>query len=122
MEEKASILVVDDNTGLCKTMSFVLDHKGYDVATAKDGLEAIERVKERPFDMIFMDIKMPYMNGVEAYKNIKKMRPDSLVVMMTAYAVEVLVEEVRQEGAYTILYKPLDMDNVLKLIYETLNK
>ena len=91
MGEKGSILIVDDNISLCRTISFVLKHKGYAATTAKDGLEAIERVKERSFDMIFMDIKMPIMDGVETYKRIKKIRPEAMVVMMTAYAVEDLV-------------------------------
>ena len=99
MPEKANILIVDDNTSLCRTMAFVLGRKGYAVATAKDGPEAIEKVKERPFDMIFTDIKMPLMDGVETYKGIKKIRSEAVVVMMTAYAVEDLVQEALKEGA-----------------------
>ncbi|MCK4965116.1 MAG: response regulator, partial [Dehalococcoidia bacterium] len=59
MEAKANILLVDDNVSLIKTMSFALKRNGYAVTTAKDGREAIAKVKEQPFDMIFMDIKMP---------------------------------------------------------------
>jgi DNA-binding NtrC family response regulator len=118
MKEKASILIVDDNASLCKTMSFVLRRQGYAVTTAKDGSEAIERVKENPFDMIFMDIKMPLMNGVETYRRIKKIRPEAVVMMMTAYAVEDLVQEALQEGAYGITYKPLDIERVVAMIEE----
>ncbi len=118
MKEKASILIVDDNISLCKTMSFVLGRKGYAVATAKDGAEAIERVKERPFDMIFMDIKMPLMNGVETYRRIKEIRPEAAVMMMTAYAVEDLVQQALEEGAYGIVYKPLDIERVVAVIEE----
>ena len=113
-----SILIVDDNISLCKTMSFVLGRKGYAVATAKDGPQAIERVKENPFDMIFMDIKMPLMNGVETYRRIKQIRPEAVVMMMTAYAVEDLVQEALQEGAYGIIYKPLDIEKILAVIEE----
>ena len=118
MEGKASILIVDDNTSLCKTMSFVLGRKGYAVTTAKDGPEAIERVKEQPFDMIFMDIKMPLMNGVEAYRRVKEIRPEAVVMMMTAYTVEDLVQQALEEGAYGIIYKPLDIEKVIVLIEE----
>ncbi len=55
MEDKASILIVDDNVSLVRTMSFVLKRKGFTVVTAKDGLEAIEKVKEMPFDIIHQD-------------------------------------------------------------------
>ena len=116
MEEKGSILIVDDNISLCKTMSFVLKRKGFAVTTAKDGSEAIEKIKEFSFDMAFMDIKMPHMNGVEAYKKIKKIRPEILVTMMTAYAVEDLVQEALQEGAYGIIYKPMDIEKVVSFI------
>ena len=118
MEEKASILIVDDNISLCKTMSFVLGRKGYTVTTAKDGPEAIERVKKNPFDMIFMDIKMPLMNGVETYRRIKKIRPEAVVMMMTAYAVEELVQKALQEGAYGITYKPLNIERMVTVIEE----
>lgn len=116
MKEKASILIVDDNISLCKTMSFILGRKGYRVATAKDGPEAIAIAEERPFDMIFMDIKMPVMDGVETYKRIKKIRPGAVVIMMTAYAVENLVQEALEEGAYGIIYKPLDIEKVVAVI------
>ena len=116
MEEKASILIVDDNASLCKMMSFVLGRKGYAVTTAKDGMEAITRVKERSFDITFMDIKMPLMDGVETYRRLKKLRPEGVVVMMTAYAVEDLVQQALQEGAYGIIYKPLDTEKVVALV------
>jgi len=118
MEKKASILIVDDNTSLCKTVSSILGRKGYAVTTAKDGLEAIERVKENPFDMTFMDIKMLPIDGVETYRKIKKIRPKAMVMMMTAYAVEELVQEALQEGAYGITYKPLDIDRVVAVVEE----
>jgi two-component system response regulator HydG len=116
MEDKPHILIVDDDTSLCKTLSFILGHKGYAVTTAQDGMEAIERVRERPFDITFMDIKMPLMNGVETYRRIKKIRPEAVVMIMTAYAVEDLVQEALQEGAYGITYKPLDIERVIVII------
>ncbi|HEB34830.1 MAG TPA: response regulator, partial [Candidatus Aminicenantes bacterium] len=99
-----------------RLLNHIFNRKGYAVTTAKDGPEAIERVKEGPFDLIFLDIKLPFMNGVEAYRRIKKIRPESVVVMMTAYAVEDMVQEALREGAYGIIYKPLDMEKVIALI------
>jgi len=118
VEDKASILIVDDNTSLCRTLSLVLGRQGYTVNTAKDGLEALVRVKESPFDLIFMDIKMPLMDGVETYRRIKKIRPEAVVMMMTAYAVEDLVQQALEEGAYGIVYKPLDIEKVVAVIEE----
>jgi len=118
VEDKTSILIVDDNVSLCRTLSLVLGRQGYAVNTAKDGLEALVRVKESPFDMIFMDIKMPLMDGVETYRRIKKIRPEAVVMMMTAYAVEDLVQQALEEGAYGIVYKPLDIGKVVTIIEE----
>jgi DNA-binding NtrC family response regulator len=116
LKEKANIMIVDDNISLCKTMSLIFSRKGYDVTIANSGPEAIKRVKEKSFDIIFMDIKMPLMHGVETYKRIKKISDDVVVVMMTAYAVEDLVQEALDEGAYDVLYKPLNFNNVLEII------
>ena len=118
MEERGSVLIVDDNVSLCRTLSFILGRKGYGATTAIDGSEAIERVRERPFDIIFMNIKMPVMDGVETYQRIKKITPGAAVVMMTAYAVEDLIQEALEEGAYACLYKPLDIEEALRLIDE----
>ena len=115
MPDKASVLIVDDNVTLCETMSLILEESGYDVTTAGDGPAAIERVTERSFDIIFMDIKMPLMDGVETYKGI---RPEAVVMMMTAYSLEEMVQEALREGAYGIFYKPLDMGKVIATIEE----
>ena len=116
MAERAHILVVDDNISICKSMSLILGYNGYAVTIAGDGFEAIEKNKEIPFDVIFMDVKMPGMNGVETYRKIKQTRPDALVIMMTAYAVKDLVAEALQEGAYGAFEKPLDIDKVLSMV------
>ena len=117
-ERKASILIVDDDLSQCKTMSLILRRKGYTVATANDGPEAIKTVQQRPFDMIFMDIKMPLMNGVDTYRRIKEIRPEAVVMLMTAYAVEDLVQQAMEEGAYGIVYKPLDIERVITIVDE----
>ena len=111
-------MLVDDTVSLTTTMSFILKRRGYDPYIAKDGPEAIALVVERPYDMIFMDIKMPVMNGVETFRRIKEIRPDAPVMMMTAYAVEDLVEDALREGAYGIVYKPLDMEKMMVIIEE----
>ena len=72
MSEKVSILILDDNLSLCKTMSLILGRKGYAVDTAADGPKAIGKVEEKPFDVIFMDIKMTPIDGVATYKKIKE--------------------------------------------------
>ena len=116
MDDKASILIVDDDAGMCETLSDIMEDKGYSTFIALDGHGAIEKVRERTFDVILMDIRMPGMNGVETFKEIKKIQPETAVVMMTAYAVEDLIREALREGAYGVLYKPFDMERMIGLI------
>lgn len=119
---KVNILIVDDDASLCKTTSFILEREGYAVMTAGDGQEAIERVKEQNFDIVLMDIKMPGMDGVEAYKRIKRIRPETKTIMMTGYAVDDLIRDALEEGAHSAVNKPLDMDWILNLLNEIIEK
>ena len=118
MTQKAQILVVDDDIGILETIADILSARGYQVATAEDGFKAIERVRETPFDIVLMDMKMPGMNGVETYKELKKINPKTKVILMTAYAVDELVREALKEGAAAVLNKPLDINRLTKLLEE----
>ncbi len=84
MQGKANVLIVDDNIDMCRTMSLILRANGYNVDSAKDGTDAIEGVRQKQFDIVFMDIRMPRMNGVESYREIKKIRPETVVPTMVA--------------------------------------
>ncbi len=111
-ENQPKIMVVDDDHGMRITLEGIFEERGYAVVGAADGYQAIELARETPFALIFMDIKMPGINGVDTYRKIKKFRPETVVVMLTGFSVEELVKEARQEGAYTVIYKPLDMEQV----------
>lgn len=114
-ERTASVLIVDDNENLCRTMSFVLVRKGHRVKTALSGEEAVEKFRHNPFDIIFLDIKMSPMDGVETYRRLKEIRPQAHVMMMTANARDNLVQEALDEGARGVIYKPFDMAEILDL-------
>lgn len=116
MNVTPAVLIVDDDVAFGQTLSDVLQAKGHQVAVATGGREALGQVKERPFTFILLDVRMPDMNGVETYKEIKKVRPGTPVVMMTAYAVLDLVQEALAEGAHSVMYKPLEIDELLGLI------
>lgn len=121
MNKKTSILIVDDDTGMTETLSDILIDLGYDVAVSDDGYKAIKMIKEKKFDFTLMDIKMPGINGVETFKEIHRISPETKVIMMTAYSVEELVNEALQDGAFDILYKPLDIKKILTIIKKTKN-
>src|SRR3990167_2518865 len=94
------ILIVDDSKEFCTSLADILEAKGYEVESENSGEAAIAKVKEKSFDVILMDIKMPVMNGVEAFKKIKKISPRTAVIMVTAYSLENLINEALREGAF----------------------
>ncbi len=112
--------MVDDDAGMRITLEGIIEDEGYDVVGAKNGYEAVKLVEESCFDLIFMDIKMPGINGVETYREIKKASPQSVVVMMTGFSVEELVKEALQEGAYGVIYKPYSMEQIIDIMQSVL--
>ena len=116
--ESVSILIVDDDFGMVQTLNYILTEKGCEVETAADGFEAVERIKERAFDLVLTDIKMPGMNGVGLLKEVNRLSPETPTVMMTAYCLPELVGEAKRQGAVAGLPKPLDLDRVIAFIDE----
>jgi len=122
MTEQTSVLVVDDNTDLADTFSQILKLRGYNVATAEDGISAVDKFKTRHFDVILMDIIMPKMNGVEAFRKIREIDPKARVILMTAYYEEEELRKARDEGVFSTVHKPIDIARLMELIKEaTLN-
>lgn len=110
------ILVVDDYANFLETTIDLLEGKGFHCVGTTSGLEAIDKVKEMRFDAILMDIRMPRLNGIETYRMIKKIRPDTMVILMTAFKVNDLIREAHREGVHAILKKPLDLEIVTDMI------
>ncbi len=119
---KSQILLVDDNRDFLDSTKDVLEDEGYDVTPAHSGTEAVELVKSREFDVVIMDIKMPGMNGVESYIEMKKNRPEIRTIMITAYSVEELIRQAMEEGACGVLKKPLDMSGLFQEIENVSSK
>jgi two-component system response regulator HydG len=115
--EKSTVLVVDDDEGHLSVVKTVIKSWGYDVEGADDGTKAVEKAKERPFDLIVMDVRMAEMSGIEALQVIKKYNPGIPILIMTAYSSVESAVEALKAGAYDYLTKPLDFD-VLKLTLE----
>ena len=116
MAEKTRVLIVDDDIPFNDSLADILKEKGYEVGAVKSGKEALKKVGEAAFDVVLLDIKMPVMDGVEAFKGIKKINPRIPVIMMTAFSVEDLIKDALKEGAYGVLHKPLDIDKVMAMI------
>jgi len=114
--KKVKVLAVDDNEEFCHNLKDILEMKEYTVEIAYDGLSALELVRNKSFDLVLMDVKMPAMNGVETFKRLKNIAPDTPVIMMTAYAVEELIREALREGAFGSIRKPLDFTALFDLM------
>jgi len=119
MNDQPKILVVDDNQDLLETFAMILKRRGYSVQTAGNGVSAVNKFKDQRFDVTLMDIVMPEMNGVDAFKKIKEMQPGAPIILMTAYSDEELLRTARYEGARQIIHKPIRIDKLLELINET---
>jgi CheY-like chemotaxis protein len=113
-------MVVDDVAAMRITLEAIIEEEGYAVAVAEDGYQAIEMARAPPFDLVFMDIKMPGISGVEAFRQIKSVRPECRVVMMTGFSLENLVNEALAEGAHAVLHKPFDVEQVTIILKEVI--
>ncbi|MEA2104746.1 MAG: response regulator [Candidatus Cloacimonadota bacterium] len=122
MKNKTRILIVDDDEGMNETLSDILSEKGFDVSVTNDGYIAIEMVKKSPFDFALMDIKMPGINGVETFKKVHEIEPDIKVIMMTAYSVENLINEALEYGAFDVIHKPIDIEQIIATIKKAKGK
>ncbi len=118
MTNEPTILVVDDNEDLLATFSMILKKRGFYVETAENGASAVNKFREHPYDVTLMDVVMPEMNGVEAFRKIREMHPGASVIMMTAYSEEELIQIARNEGARHIINKPIRIDQLIELIKE----
>ena len=117
MRNSNTVLVVDDDPAHRTMLRTLLTGWGYDIDEADDGSAAIERVHERAFDLIMMDIRMVKVSGLQALAEIKALNPAIPIIIMTAYSsVETAVEALKS-GAYDYLTKPLDFDE-LRLVME----
>lgn len=116
-----NVLIADDNVDFCQNLKRIVEQLGYSAATAFDGIEAVEKASEKKLDLIIMDIKMPNMDGVEAFKKIKEISPKTPVVLITAYATDAVIEEALRDGAFGCLHKPLDFEDFLSIFKSAIN-
>ncbi|MDD5729617.1 MAG: response regulator [Candidatus Omnitrophica bacterium] len=110
------ILVVDDEKVVRDFLLKLLSMEAEEVKTVENGFQAIEAVKGNKFDFIFLDIRMPEIDGVELLGELKKISPDTKYVMMTGYAVDDLIEKAKQIGIYASIRKPFDINQILSFV------
>jgi two-component system nitrogen regulation response regulator NtrX len=114
------ILVVDDEQGIRAALGQLLEYEGYDVRTAKSATEGLAEFEKWRPELVFMDVKMAGMDGIEALRRIKQIDASVSVVMISGHATIQTAVEATQLGAYDILEKPLDTDRILVLLRNAL--
>lgn len=108
-----NVLIVDDERSIRNSLKEILADEGYDVATAEDGKAALAAVEKEKFDVIFCDIKMPGMDGIEVLEKFCAMGLDSAVVMISGHGdIDTAVECIKK-GAFDFIQKPLDLNRIL---------
>lgn len=116
------VLVVDDDRAMVRTLTDVLKVKGWDVTPAYTGAGAVEAASASVFDVVLMDIKMPGMDGVAAFKAMKAAHPEVRVILMTAYAASDLIADAEREGVIQVMSKPVNISLLLGVLTQTLSR
>ena len=101
------VLVVDDDAAVRKSFDRVLSSKGYAVITAETGEEALRKLNEEKYDLVYSDIRMPGMSGLEVAEKVKARRPWTPVVIITGYGTDIAEERAKAAGVSRFLHKPL---------------
>jgi CheY-like chemotaxis protein len=120
--ERPAILVVDDDLDTCRNLSDILSDLGYHVDTAHDGPSALELVRRRPYEIALLDLKMSGMDGVTLYRELRKLRAETVAIIVTAFAGGNTASEALAAGAWQLLPKPVDFPRLLGLVNQALDR
>ena len=116
------ILFVDDDVDLLGINSFMLRDIGYEVITATNGEEAVTKFKDHNPDLTIMDVKMPKMDGFDAFFKMKKLNPHAKIVLISAYAIdEKKLLKAKSLGLLELISKPYEFEELEKLLTNSLN-
>ncbi len=114
------ILVADDDPIIRKLLSEVLTHDGHQITVTSNGVEALEETKRQDFQLVFMDVHMPVMNGLETLLAMRELFPELPVAMMDSYP-DQLARQAKKQGALTCIHKPFDLQEIRSIIREVEN-
>ena len=116
MSKSLDILVVDDDRDNANSMGELFELEGHRVKVVYNGFDAIAAYRAANFDLSFLDVMMPGMNGVESFLAIRQLRPNAHVYMMSGYSVEELLKQAVDHGAMGLLTKPVPPETILRMV------
>jgi two-component system response regulator HydG len=117
-----TLIVVDDDSDTCRNLADLFGDLGYAIDTAEGGDVALEKARQRAYDLGLLDLRMPGMDGLTLCRHLKQLRPPMVVMIVTAYAGTGLDEEARAAGARRVLSKPVDFPRLLSLVEQALTQ
>ncbi len=118
----AKILIIDDEKGIRRTLREILEYEGYDVTEAVDGIEGLNEIKLNEYNVVFLDIKMPRMDGMEVLEQVNKIKPDLPIIMISGHGdMDTAVNAVKK-GAFDYIAKPPDLNRLLITVRNALEK
>jgi CheY-like chemotaxis protein len=115
-EQMPSILVVDDDEDTCRNVADLFGDLGYVVDAADGGWMALKKAGQQPYDLGLLDLRMPGMDGLTLCRHLKRLWPDMVTMIITAYGASSLIEEAHDAGARHIVAKPVDFPRLLALV------
>lgn len=118
----AEILVVDDDSGMREFLEIMLTGEGYRVTCADEGKQALDLCRKHAFDLVITDLKMPKVDGIDFLKGIKEISPETMVILITAYASGETALAAMQEGAYDYIEKNFDIGDFKAIVQDALDK
>jgi two-component system response regulator PilR (NtrC family) len=119
---KDKILVADDEQSMREFLEIMFKKEGYHVSLASNGEEVLKLAEKEIFDLVLLDIRMPRLDGISALKKIKALSPETIVIMITAYASADTAIKAMKEGAYDYITKPFKLDEIKLIIKNALEK
>jgi two-component system nitrogen regulation response regulator NtrX len=118
----SKILIIDDEPAIRKALKEILEYESFEVSDAEDGAAALKLVEKETFDLIFCDIKMPRMDGIEVLTKMKEKGIDTPIVIMTGHGTVETAVEALKKGAYDFIQKPLDLNRILVTVRNGTNQ
>ncbi len=116
MDRNTRILIVDDEAGMCDFLAYFLNSQGFQASTARSAEEALALLDKEPFQVVLGDVMMPSLDGLEMLRRIKRAWPDTVVIMMTAYASLDKAMKAITYGAADLLIKPFELSYLVSTI------
>jgi DNA-binding NtrC family response regulator len=114
------ILVIDDEESICESITWLLEKEGYSVTCAMDFATAVETIKNRDFNLYFVDLILPGGNGINIIKLIKDLDKKGVTIIITGYPnIPTLVDSIRLD-TYDYIKKPINKENLLKIVNQAL--